>query len=353
MIFVPLPFLVTLFCTIFVVRGLAAARSTGDRNPLLGSIAAYGLLSFVIGLRWGYGFDALAALQPVLSTLALSLTVSAFRKWAGHRSGRDIRYLDIVLPTLGVALIGQIVPGAIGWVIIALFVAAGLTLGRLALGGADALPRAALDETPLIYRSLQATAVFFLLSALIDLAIDLDFQWTGGTHAARIVAIANLPALLALCIVAAATGRAPPRAPLPSRPAPADVGAGTGEEADDALLARLDAAMAERGLHRDPDLTLERLARKLAVPARHVSSAINRRRGQNVSQYVNGHRVAEAQRLLETTDRSVTDIMFEIGFQTKSNFNREFRRLASCSPSDWRARHRASDEEDVTTRDAP
>jgi AraC-like DNA-binding protein len=33
----------------------------------------------------------------------------------------------------------------------------------------------------------------------------------------------------------------------------------------------------------------------------------------------------------------VTTIMLDAGFQTKSNFNREFRRVTGTSPSLWRA----------------
>jgi AraC-like DNA-binding protein len=64
--------------------------------------------------------------------------------------------------------------------------------------------------------------------------------------------------------------------------------------------------------------------------------AINRVRRQNVSQYINGYRIEEACRLLRETDKPVTSVMFEAGFETKSNFNREFRRATGASPAEWR-----------------
>lgn len=97
----------------------------------------------------------------------------------------------------------------------------------------------------------------------------------------------------------------------------------------------------ERHLYRDPDLTLERLARRVGIPGRQISRAINRQLGRNVSQEINAWRIREAQALLEQTDRAVTAIMFDCGFQTKSNFNSSFRRLVGVSPSDWR--HRAKE----------
>ncbi len=76
------------------------------------------------------------------------------------------------------------------------------------------------------------------------------------------------------------------------------------------------------------------------MPARHVSTAINRQHGVNVSHYINGFRLDEACRLLAETDLSVTEVHLEAGFQTKSNFNREFRRKFGQSPSEWRQAHR-------------
>ncbi len=92
--------------------------------------------------------------------------------------------------------------------------------------------------------------------------------------------------------------------------------------------------MAERRLWQDPDLTLARLARRLGVPAKALSAAVNRVRGENISRVVNGWRVAHAGELLRG-GASVTEAMLASGFQTKSNFNREFLRVMGRAPSDW------------------
>jgi AraC-like DNA-binding protein len=105
------------------------------------------------------------------------------------------------------------------------------------------------------------------------------------------------------------------------------------------IVAKLDAMMREKRLFENLDLNLDRLARKAIIPTRRISGAINRVKGQNVSQYINGHRIAEACRLLAETEEPVTAIMFKAGFQTKSNFNREFRRVTGTSPSEWRDRY--------------
>ncbi|MEY9722861.1 AraC-like DNA-binding protein [Sinorhizobium fredii] len=111
---------------------------------------------------------------------------------------------------------------------------------------------------------------------------------------------------------------------------------------DSEVLDRIDHLLAEQRLSRDENLTLSRLARRAGVPARLISGAVNRLARKNVSQYINDFRIAEACRLLRGTDMPVTAAMLESGFQTKSNFNREFRRVTSLSPASWRERNRPS-----------
>jgi AraC-like DNA-binding protein len=103
-----------------------------------------------------------------------------------------------------------------------------------------------------------------------------------------------------------------------------------------ALVARLERLVRTHGLYRQPDLTLNRLAKRAQLPARHVSNAVNRVRGESVSRFINGIRVAEACRLLATTRETVTEVMGSAGFQTKSNFNRVFREVTGMGPAEWR-----------------
>lgn len=82
----------------------------------------------------------------------------------------------------------------------------------------------------------------------------------------------------------------------------------------------------------DPDLTLARLARRLHVPVKQLSGAINRATGDNVSRHINAYRIRHACAVLES-GQSVTEAMLASGFNTKSNFNREFRRVTGTVPS--------------------
>jgi len=109
-------------------------------------------------------------------------------------------------------------------------------------------------------------------------------------------------------------------------------------DADRALMQGLDAIMKDKELFRDSNLTLARLAKRLSVPARNLSGAINRVTDENFSRYINRHRVGYAQRALRETDLPVTEIMLEAGFLPKSSFNTEFRRVTNLTPSKFRAK---------------
>jgi AraC-like DNA-binding protein len=103
---------------------------------------------------------------------------------------------------------------------------------------------------------------------------------------------------------------------------------------DQAIISALDQYLAQHKPFLDPDLTLARLARKLVVPAKQLSAAINRTKNENVSRFINRHRIEQACGLM-TEGKSVTTAMFDSGFNTKSNFNREFLRIKQVAPSKW------------------
>jgi len=72
----------------------------------------------------------------------------------------------------------------------------------------------------------------------------------------------------------------------------------------------------------------------LGVPVKQLSEAINKVTGENVSRYINAARINEAKAVLSSGE-NVTSAMLSPGFNTKSNFNREFLRVAGVSPSEW------------------
>ena len=104
--------------------------------------------------------------------------------------------------------------------------------------------------------------------------------------------------------------------------------------ADEGIWDRIQTYMNNKKPYLDPDLTLSRLSRMMGIPVKDLSSTINRATGESVSRYINAARITTAQALMQNSE-SITDAMFQSGFNTKSNFNREFLRVSGTSPSVW------------------
>ncbi|XAS74327.1 AraC family transcriptional regulator [Micrococcaceae bacterium Sec5.1] len=68
------------------------------------------------------------------------------------------------------------------------------------------------------------------------------------------------------------------------------------------------------------------------------SKYFKRATGQNFSDLVRKLRLAQARRLLESTDKAISDICYEVGFTNLSNFNRHFLNDTGETPRHFRRR---------------
>jgi AraC-like DNA-binding protein len=110
-------------------------------------------------------------------------------------------------------------------------------------------------------------------------------------------------------------------------------------ERSERYLNRLLQTMEKEQPYIDGDLTIQKLAEKLAIPAHHLSQTINERLGQTFSDFINSYRVEEAKRrLLDPAKKhySVLAIAEEVGFNSKSSFNAVFKKHAQMTPSEFR-----------------
>jgi AraC-like DNA-binding protein len=370
MLFVPLSFLVALFLGIFLVRLVREGRdSWGTHGLFLLLIVLHIVQSLLVGLRWGYGLTQVLAVLPVMASLIPALSYLAFRDLAREGQGLTRADWPHLLPTLSVVLImlAARIPGTLGLpavlripvdvVLISEFLSYGAALLWLAREGPDALVTSRLDGALRSFRALQLTGLALITSALTDIAISLDMLWSGGRYSPLVVSAATTLILLLLGIGAVTAGqeeagegeasagdwdadpdKAEPQVTSSALAAPTTAQTKSATEDHQRLAIDLDRLMTEKRLFANPDLNLARLARRLGTPARAVSQAVNRVHGISVSHYVNNFRIGEACRLLADTDMPITRILFEAGFMTKSNFNREFLRVTGESPSDWRRR---------------
>lgn len=343
MLFIPLPFVVTLL--LLILFATLARRDREDRPniPFMALILLVAGQSFLAGLRWGYGVQAVGWVTPVLAGLVPPLVwcgvLAVLRRDWFHPS----RILLHALPALSVAGLMALDRNLIDPALVVIFLGYAGAILRMMRRGADTLRLTPLERAGTAYRAILFAASALLLTAVMDLAVYLDFALLLGRNALPIIQTGNLAALALLAIAAAAIDRTPgadePRPvaapPASSQPSPPSLPP-TEDDGHAAALRAIDGLLTDRHIYRDVDLTLDRLARRLGMPARQISGAINQLRGKNVSQYINEFRVAEACDLLARSDRQVTEIMFDVGFQTKSNFNREFRRVTGMTPVQWR-----------------
>jgi len=337
MIFVPLPFVVALLLVILLVRMVRQNDwAEQEKRPFLLLIGAYTLQSILIGIRWGYDVIGILPAQPVGASMIAALAWISFRNLASEGQASLLRFWPHILPSVLIVALLIFWRDPVGPVVTATFLAYGVALLWLARLGPDALVSSRLDGALLSYRSLWITGAALIASAAADIAISLDLEQSGGIHAGAIVTVGNVITLLILGTAAsiasgsqslAATAIEPP---VPTAPS----------QEDDAIARAVESLMQSRQIYRDPDLNLGRISRKMNLPARRVSMAVNRVHGMSVSQYVNDYRIRAACEALVNTDEPVTRLMFDCGFISKSNFNREFLRVAGTNPTEFRRRRR-------------
>ena len=88
----------------------------------------------------------------------------------------------------------------------------------------------------------------------------------------------------------------------------------------------------------DPDLTLTDLAKILDLPPKELSQIINQSFEKHFFDFVNSYRIDEAKKLLRDTQNTMTiqEVMYSVGFSSKSSFNTIFKKKTKQTPSQFR-----------------
>ena len=93
----------------------------------------------------------------------------------------------------------------------------------------------------------------------------------------------------------------------------------------------------EAGWWRDPELSLDRLARHLGTNTAYLSRAFNEGLGLSFNAAINRLRVdAVCQQLRASAAGDLLQLAFESGFSSKSSFNRYFKAQTGLTPSQYR-----------------
>jgi AraC-like DNA-binding protein len=88
----------------------------------------------------------------------------------------------------------------------------------------------------------------------------------------------------------------------------------------------------------DANITLQQLASSLEIPSHHLSRVVNEKFGYHFFDFINHYRVEEVKIKISDPkfqNYSLLGVAFECGFNSKSAFNRVFKKTTGLTPSEY------------------
>ncbi|QDG78026.1 helix-turn-helix transcriptional regulator [Labrenzia sp. PHM005] len=339
MISIPVSFLLaTVFLLLWVSVLFSRSIPRRARFCFLVLLTVLMIEAVLVGMRFAFGFDQFVIVQRTLAIWISPLTYLSFL--ALSEPAERLRRLmvlhgAIALTASGVLLLPVPIFTLIDGVVAVSFGVYTVLLVQHWRRGADALSQIPTGATGRWSRIEAGAAGAMFATLVIDCGIALLFFWAEVEAAARLLSLATLAGLAGAAGLVLWIGRA-------DRKASDERQQGTSSEELATVVAAAKAILADQELFRDDTLTASRLARRVGVPDRELSRAINLEAGMSVSQFVNQFRLEEAARLLRETDDPVTHVLEAAGFLTRSNFYKEFQKRYELSPGAYRKKHQAA-----------
>ncbi|WP_347218665.1 helix-turn-helix domain-containing protein [Chryseobacterium sp.] len=111
-----------------------------------------------------------------------------------------------------------------------------------------------------------------------------------------------------------------------------------GAEVIQTVYERLVERMLHERLYKDPELSLNHVAQLLDVHPNILSQTINSVENKNFYDYINRQRIEEFKRIAslpENQKYTILSLAFESGFNSKTSFNRNFKKYMNCSPREF------------------
>lgn len=108
------------------------------------------------------------------------------------------------------------------------------------------------------------------------------------------------------------------------------------------IIEQLIKHMTEKEPFLEPNLTLQNLAAQMNIHARELSILINRHIGQHFFDFINKYRIEKAIEIIEessTKEFTIQQILFDVGFNSKSSFNTAFKKHTGLTPTQYRNKH--------------
>lgn len=113
---------------------------------------------------------------------------------------------------------------------------------------------------------------------------------------------------------------------------------GLTDELSQTLHQKLTRLMIEEALYRKSDLSITDLASRLNIHPNYLSQVINEKEGKNFYDFINTYRIEEFKRLIaqpKNQQLTLLSVAFDCGFNSKSSFNRFFKKATGKTPSEY------------------
>ncbi|MGN6711611.1 response regulator transcription factor [Anaerocolumna jejuensis] len=89
-------------------------------------------------------------------------------------------------------------------------------------------------------------------------------------------------------------------------------------------------------LNYEQDITRTEVAADVYLTPEYLAILFKRETGINIKDYINQYRLEKAKLLLAQSDNKISDIAFEVGFNSFSYFTTLFKKMTGLSPNDYR-----------------
>lgn len=110
-------------------------------------------------------------------------------------------------------------------------------------------------------------------------------------------------------------------------------------EDEKSIHKRINILINEKKIFKNPNISLISFSDELEVSTHNLSKFINSKYDQSFKDFINSARLKETKLLLkksENSDRRVNEIMYEVGFKSKSVFNTLFKKHFGVTPSEFK-----------------
>jgi len=111
------------------------------------------------------------------------------------------------------------------------------------------------------------------------------------------------------------------------------------EEDKTEILNKLLNGMDVEKYYRNNLISQSQISRKLLIPAHHISQVMNEKLHQSFFEFIALYRIREAEQILSNPENShltIEDIAEAVGYNSKSAFNKTFKKITGKTPSEFR-----------------